>query len=137
MTLLSKFLFSPDAFKTSEDLFSHLQYERRGFSGTSDPNLNGLYLDIQKGVLDQLLHKNVLKRVSNTELYGKITNFPFAIIYPQIDNNPRHPSQLYEAFFEGIVLFIILFFYFNRKPEQYQIGKISALFLIIYSVCVY
>tara|TARA_Y100001970_G_C14071496_1_gene769697 strand:- start:130 stop:1161 length:1032 start_codon:yes stop_codon:yes gene_type:complete len=74
MTLLSKFLFSPDAFKTSEDLFSHLQYERRGFSGTSDPNLNGLYLDIQKGVLDQLLHKNVLKRVSNTELYGNTYN---------------------------------------------------------------
>jgi len=46
----------------------------------------------------------------NTELYGRITDFQFAIIYPSIDNEPRHPSQLYEAFFEGIILFIILIF---------------------------
>ncbi len=70
----------------------------------------------------------------NTELYGRITDFPFAIIYPQIDNNPRHPSQLYEAFFEGIVLFFILFFYFNKNPKKYLIGNLSALFLIIYSI---
>ena len=47
-----------------------MQFERRGFSGTSDPNLSDLYLNIQKGVLDQLLHKKVLKRISNTEFYG-------------------------------------------------------------------
>ena len=70
----------------------------------------------------------------NTELYGRVTDFPFAIIYPQIDNNPRHPSQLYESFFEGIVLFLILFFYFNKNPKKYLIGNISALFLIIYSI---
>ncbi len=78
-----------------------------------------------------------LGRISNfinTELYGRVTNFPFAIIYPQIDSNPRHPSQLYESFFEGIVLFIILFFYFNKNPKKYSIGNISALFLIIYSI---
>ena len=51
-----------------------------------------------------------------------------------IDNNPRHPSQLYEAFFEGIILFIILFLYFNKSPKKYIIGKISALFLITYSL---
>tara|TARA_B100000073_G_scaffold140648_1_gene115755 strand:- start:400 stop:2958 length:2559 start_codon:yes stop_codon:yes gene_type:complete len=70
MTLLEKNLFSPDAFDVSEDIISHLQYERRGFSGTYDPDLNGLYLGVQKGILDQLLHKNVLKRMSNTEHYG-------------------------------------------------------------------
>ncbi len=78
-----------------------------------------------------------LGRISNfinTELYGRVTNFPFAIIYPQIDSSPRHPSQLYESFFEGIVLFIILFFYFNKNPKKYSIGNISALFLIIYSI---
>ena len=59
-----------------------------------------------------------LGRISNfinTELYGRVTDFPLAIIYPLIDNNPRHPSQLYEAFFEGIILFIILLFYFSNK----------------------
>ena len=57
-----------------------------------------------------------LGRISNfinTELYGRITDFPLAIIYPLIDNNPRHPSQLYEAFFEGVILFVILLFYFT------------------------
>ena len=78
-----------------------------------------------------------LGRVSNfinTELYGRVTEFPFAIIYPLIDNNPRHPSQLYEAVFEGLILLLILFIYFNNKPKQYLIGNISALFLILYSI---
>ncbi len=75
-----------------------------------------------------------LSNFINTELYGRVTDFPFAIIYPLIDNNPRHPSQLYEAFFEGIVLLIILFFYFFKKPKEYFVGNISALFLIFYSL---
>ncbi len=78
-----------------------------------------------------------LGRISNfinTELYGRITDFPFAIIYPLIDNNPRHPSQLYEAFFEGIILFLILFLYFSKKPREYFLGSISGLFLIFYSI---
>ena len=69
----------------------------------------------------------------NNELYGKITNFPFAIIYPEIDLQPRHPSQLYEAFLEGIILFIILFTYFNKTKSDPTIGKISGLFLILYA----
>tara|TARA_B100000965_G_C19492626_1_gene713717 strand:- start:357 stop:1133 length:777 start_codon:yes stop_codon:yes gene_type:complete len=78
-----------------------------------------------------------LGRISNfinTELYGRITDSPFAIIYPLIDNNPRHPSQLYEALFEGLILFIILLIYFNKNPRKYLIGNISALFLIFYSL---
>ena len=77
-----------------------------------------------------------LGRISNfinTELYGRVTDFPLAIIYPLVDNNPRHPSQLYEAFFEGIILFLILLFYFSKKTKKYIIGTISGLFLIFYS----
>jgi len=77
-----------------------------------------------------------LGRISNfinTELYGRVTDFNFAIIYPTIDNNPRHPSQLYEALFEGIILFMIMLVYFKKKPKSYSIGNISALFLIFYS----
>ena len=69
----------------------------------------------------------------NNELYGKITNFPFAMIYPEIDLQPRHPSQLYEAFLEGIILFIILLTYFNKTKSDPSIGKISGLFLILYA----
>ena len=78
-----------------------------------------------------------LGRISNfinTELYGRVTDFPFAIIYPLIDNQPRHHSQLYEALFEGLVLFLILFIYYNNKPRSYLIGNLSALFLIFYSL---
>ena len=70
----------------------------------------------------------------NTELYGRITDFQFAIIYPSIDNEPRHPSQLYEAFFEGIILFIILFVYFSKNIKKNKVGIISSLFLIFYSL---
>ena len=78
-----------------------------------------------------------LGRISNfinTELYGKVTDFPFAIIYPGIDNYPRHPSQLYEALFEGCILFIILYLIFLKNSKKYLIGNICALFLIFYSI---
>ena len=70
MTLLDKYLFSIDAFKFSEEIYSHLQYQRRGWSGTQDPKIHDMFLSMQKGILDQLLHQNVLKRISDTELYG-------------------------------------------------------------------
>ena len=70
----------------------------------------------------------------NAELYGKVTNHFFGIIFPNAGNLPRHPSQLYEAFLEGVLLFIILnilFFFTNLKNIT---GSISSLFLIFYGV---
>jgi phosphatidylglycerol---prolipoprotein diacylglyceryl transferase len=75
-----------------------------------------------------------LSNFINTELYGRVTDFPLAVIYPLIDSEPRHPSQLYEAFFEGIILFIILFLYFNKNLKKNKIGNISSFFLIFYSI---
>jgi len=69
----------------------------------------------------------------NVELYGRITDFPFAIIYPTVDKFPRHPSQLYEAFFEGIVLFVLLL-YLHKKNTNYKNGLISSMFLIFYGL---
>jgi len=68
----------------------------------------------------------------NSELYGSITNVPWAVIFIQVDNLPRHPSQLYEAFLEGLVLFSILI-YFKIKLQN-KPGLISGLFLIFYSI---
>jgi len=68
----------------------------------------------------------------NSELYGSVTNVPWAVIFIKIDNLPRHPSQLYEALLEGLVLFLILIYFknkFSKKP-----GLISGLFLIFYSI---
>ncbi len=70
----------------------------------------------------------------NTELIGKPTNFYISVIYPSIDRIPRHPSQLYEAFFEGIILFIILLLFFIKKNYQNNYGFVSGLFLILYAL---
>ena len=68
----------------------------------------------------------------NSELYGKPTDKPWGIIFPEIDNLSRHPSQLYEAFLEGIVLFVLINFLFLKKNFNY--GLISFLFLIFYGI---
>ena len=70
----------------------------------------------------------------NVELIGKVTTFPIAVIYPTIDNLPRHPSQLYEAFFEGLILFFILLFFFLKFYDKKMIGKLSGLFLLFYGL---
>ena len=44
----------------------------------------------------------------NSELYGRATDLPWSVQFVLIDNIKRHPSQLYEAFFEGIILFFVL-----------------------------
>ena len=70
----------------------------------------------------------------NVELYGRVTDFPFAMIYPSVDQLPRHPSQLYEAFFEGIILFVILIYYSKKNYNKNNFGLITSLFLILYGV---
>jgi len=69
----------------------------------------------------------------NSELIGRATELPWSVQFILIDNAKRHPSQLYEAFFEGIILFILLG-YFLKKNYLQEPGKISALFLIFYSL---
>ena len=68
----------------------------------------------------------------NGELVGKATNVSWSVIFPLIDMLPRHPSQLYEAILEGIVLFLILNILIFKK--KYKIGLSSCLFLIYYGI---
>ncbi|MHB8109401.1 MAG: prolipoprotein diacylglyceryl transferase [Syntrophorhabdaceae bacterium] len=67
----------------------------------------------------------------NGELFGKPTDVPWGMVFPQGGPVPRHPSQLYEAFFEGILLFVILWFYKDKKKQD---GDVFAMFLILYGV---
>ena len=70
----------------------------------------------------------------NQELYGKITSSNFAVIFKYVDNMPRYPTQLFEAFFEGLLNFWILFVFFRFKGTKIiGTGTPSALFCIIYS----
>jgi len=68
----------------------------------------------------------------NGELYGRVTTMPWGIIFPQDPERlMRHPSQLYEAFFEGVVLFCILWPMRNRKVFP---GFLSLFYLFLYGV---
>ena len=66
----------------------------------------------------------------NSELIGSPSNLPWSVIFIKIDQIPRHPSQLYEALLEGIMLFTILNLIFKFKKIK---GYVSAYFLILYS----
>ena len=68
----------------------------------------------------------------NSELYGHETFMPWGVQFIQIDNLYRHPSQIYEAILEGIILFLLLIFFWNKEKFKTP-GKLSSLFLILYS----
>jgi phosphatidylglycerol:prolipoprotein diacylglycerol transferase len=69
----------------------------------------------------------------NGELWGKPANYlPWAIVFPHAGPDARHPSQLYEAGLEGVVLFAILWFAFWRTRARYEPGKLVGIFLLGY-----
>ena len=67
----------------------------------------------------------------NAELYGMQTSGSWGVIFPSVDNNLRHPTMLYEAFLEGIILFIILMVVRQKKIKA---GLITGYFLIFYAI---
>ena len=76
-----------------------------------------------------------LGRISNfinSELYGRKTDFFWGVKFEKVDDNFRHPSQIYEAIFEGLILFLLLNYFFKKFLYKTP-GLISAIFLIFYS----
>ena len=67
----------------------------------------------------------------NGELWGKVTTAPWGVIFPHAGPYPRHPSQLYEAFLEGVVLFVLLM-WFSARPRRR--GQIAGLFAMGYGI---
>ncbi|MCX7195444.1 MAG: prolipoprotein diacylglyceryl transferase [Proteobacteria bacterium] len=65
----------------------------------------------------------------NAELWGRPTNMAWGMVFPNVDDLPRHPSQLYEFALEGLALFALMWLY-SRKPRP--VGAVSGLFLIGY-----
>ena len=70
----------------------------------------------------------------NGELYGKVTNHKFGMIFPKGGDLPRHPSQIYEAFFEGLLLFIILWLLMKLTNFFDKKGLITASFIFLYGI---
>lgn len=67
----------------------------------------------------------------NGELWGKPTQLPWAVVFPHAGDIPRHPTQLYEALFEGLFLFIAIWIY-SAKPRKP--GQVSGFFAIGYAI---
>jgi phosphatidylglycerol:prolipoprotein diacylglycerol transferase len=67
----------------------------------------------------------------NGELWGRVADpsLPWAMIFPHVDNLPRHPSPLYQAAGEGLLLFVLLWWY---SASQRRIGQVSGMFLVGY-----
>jgi len=70
----------------------------------------------------------------NGELWGRVTNVPWAIVFPDAGPYPRHPSQLYEAGLEGIVLLAVTSYAFWKTQARYKPGFLLGLFLIGYGL---
>ena len=70
----------------------------------------------------------------NGELYGRVTDAPWGIIFPHGGPLPRHPSQLYEAGLEGLVLGLVLFFLATRTRALNYIGTTSGVFVLGYAL---
>jgi len=68
----------------------------------------------------------------NSELVGKVSDVSWSVIFPNVDTMSRHPSQLYEALLEGLILFFIMNAFIFRK--NYKTGTCSCLFLIYYGI---
>ena len=92
-----------------------------------------LYMDLVSLVAPIGIFFGRLANFMNSEIYGRTTEVPWSVTFVQIDNFSRHPSQLYEAILEGIILFLILL-YFRKKNYLQKPGLISGIFLIFYSI---
>ena len=67
----------------------------------------------------------------NQELWGKVTDAPWGVLFYTAPGSPRHPSQLYEAALEGLLLFIIIWWYSSKQRRP---GRVCGLFLLGYGV---
>ena len=90
------------------------------------------FLDIIASVAPIGIFFGRIANFINSELYGKPSNFFWSVTFPKIDMLARHPSQLYEALLEGLVLFLILITVILKK--SIRIGLCSSLFMILYGV---
>jgi phosphatidylglycerol---prolipoprotein diacylglyceryl transferase len=70
----------------------------------------------------------------NGELYGRITDVPWAIVFPRGGPAPRHPSQLYEAALEGFVLFAVLFVMRRSQAVRERTGLLTGVFFVGYAI---
>ena len=92
-----------------------------------------IYLDIISMSAPIGIFLGRISNFINSELYGRKTDVLWSVVFTKVDNISRHPSQIYEAILEGLVLFFIMYL-FAKKNYLKKPGLISSLFLVFYSI---
>lgn len=87
------------------------------------------YMDFVAPVVPVGLGLGRIGNFINGELWGRVTDVPWGMVFPNGGPEPRHPSQLYEFFLEGLLFFLILWF-FSRKPRP--LGAVAGVFSLGY-----
>ena len=77
-----------------------------------------IYMDLVSLVAPIGIFFGRLANFINSELYGTVSNVPWSVIFVKVDNLTRHPSQLYEAFLEGIILFLLCLLYTSDAADE-------------------
>ncbi len=98
---------------------------------------NRSFLEIGDAVVCAIPIGLFLGRIANfinAELYGRVTDVPWGMVFPHGGPMPRHPSQLYEAALEGIVLFLVLAAFAWRPRDPNTAGRLGGIFLIGYAL---
>jgi len=142
--------YDPEILKTPLDIFKLWNGGMSYHGGMIGVTLGIIWLSRKEGLNWLRVHDYVaccvpfglffvrLANFVNGELWGKSTDVPWAIRFPEliggiwVTGGPRHPSQLYEAFLEGIVLFAILWVAFWKTKARYEPGKLVGIFLLGY-----
>jgi phosphatidylglycerol:prolipoprotein diacylglycerol transferase len=102
---------------------------------TRKRNISGLaFCDLVCTVAPVGLFFGRIANFINGELVGRVTDVPWAMVFPRGGPDPRHPSQLYEATLEGLVLFAVLLFLVYRIRAMERPGFLSGAFLVGYAV---
>ncbi len=70
----------------------------------------------------------------NSELWGRVTDVPWGVVFPNGGPLPRHPSQIYEALLEGLLLFVILFLLSRKRSLRERPGLLGGIFLAGYAI---
>jgi phosphatidylglycerol---prolipoprotein diacylglyceryl transferase len=103
-------------------LWCYSRHIRRGFFETTDFLIPVVPVGLFFGRIANFI---------NAELWGAPTTLPWGVVFPGVDHLARHPSQLYEALAEGLLLFIIMWFYSSKlRPNM----AVSGLFLLLYGL---
>ncbi|RSC92713.1 zinc-dependent metalloprotease [Tenacibaculum singaporense] len=133
MEALKTYVFAPNAFNAPKDLYNYLARQRRGFNffaRSEDPKIHAEVLSYQKRVLNHILHRNTLQRISDSELYGnqyKLANFMTdlnnAIFKADINTNVNSFRQNLQTEYTKMLLKMI-----NGKSKYTNASKAMALY---------